>query len=244
MSDEPETPETPAVPETPAADAPAAPVPAAEAPSEPAPAEAPAEKKDHSRTGFFDKVALAPFYLFALVIGWGVASSFAGNGFACPSWLRCLALWVFFRGAVWTVAFRARDAKPAGYVAGFVALFLLVAIFMPHGTFEERTARQKLDAAVAEWRAQGYDLSVASLAMEEQDDGSYAGRAMLRSGRQTFEFGLTAGGAETADGYAVRVGDLDPATNARLAAILQLAERLPPPPAEEAPAAESAPAAE
>lgn len=239
MSDEPETPETPAVPETPA---PAEPAPA-ETPA-PAPAEAPAEEKKPCRTGFFDKVALAPFYLFALVVGWGVASFFAGNGFACPSWLRCLSLWVFVLGIVWTVAFRARVAKPVGYVAGFVLLFLLVAIFMPHGTFEERTARQKLDAAVAEWRAQGYDLSVASLAMEEQDDGSYAGRAMLRSGRQTFEFDLTAGGAETADGYAVKVGDLDPATNDRLAAILRLADRLPPPPAEEAPAEEPAPAAE
>ena len=246
MSDEPETPETPAVPETPA---PAEPAPAetpAPAPAEPAPAPAPAaEEKKPSRTGFFDKVALAPFYLFALVVGWGVASFFAGNGFACPSWLRCLSLWVFALGIVWTVAFRARVAKPVGYVAGFVLLFLLVAIFMPHGTFEERTARQKLDAAVADWRAQGYDLSVASLAMEEQDDGSYAGRAMLRSGRQTFEFDLTAGGAETADGYAVKVGDLDPATNDRLAAILRLADRLPPPPAEEEPAEPAAePAAE
>lgn len=232
MSDEPETPETPAVPETPAP-----------APAAPAPAEAPAEEKKTCRTGFFDKVALAPFYLFALVVGWGVASFFAGNGFACPSWLRCLSLWVFALGIVWTVAFRARVAKPVGYVAGFVLLFLLVAIFMPHGTFEERTARQKLDAAVAEWRAQGYDLSVASLAMEEQDDGSYAGRAMLRSGRQTFEFDLTAGGAETADGYAVKVGDLDPATNDRLAAILRLADRLPPPPAEEEPTEPAADAA-
>lgn len=245
MSDEPETPETPAVPETPA---PAEPAPAeapAPAPAEPAPAKAPAERKEPSRTGLFDKVALAPFYLFALVVGWGVASFFAGNGFACPSWLRCLSLWVFALGVVWTVAFRARVAKPVGYVAGFVLLFLLVAIFMPHGTFEERTARQKLDAAVADWRAQGYDLSVASLAMEKQDDGSYAGRAMLRSGRQTFEFDLTAGGAETADGYAVKVGDLDPATNDRLAAILRLADRLPPPPAEEEPAEPAAePAAE
>ena len=152
---------------------------------------------------------------------------------------------MFAFGIVWTVAFRARVAKPVGYVAGFVLLFLLVAIFMPHGTFEERTARQKLDAAVADWRAQGYDLSVASLAMEKQDDGSYAGRAMLRSGRQTFEFNLTAGGSETTDGYAVKVGDLDPATNDRLAAILRLADRLPPPPAEEEPAEPAAePAAE
>lgn len=242
MSDNTETTETPAVPEPPAA--PAAPAPTS-APA-PVPAPAPAkEAKEHARTGFFDKVALAPFYLFALVLGWGVASSFAGNGFACPSWLRCLALWVFVLGAVWTVAFRARVAKPVGYVAGFAALFLLVAIFMPHGTFEERTARQKLDAAVAEWRAQGYDLSVASLAMQEQDDGTYAGRALLRSGRQTFEFDLAAGGAETADGYAVKVGDLDPATNDRLAAILRLADRLPPPPAEEEPAEPAAePAAE
>lgn len=258
MSD---TTETPAVPETPAAPAPAenaasaapAPVPetpaaatpAAEAPApaaEPAPAPAPAKAKDRTRTGFFDKVALAPFYLLALVLGWGVASLFAGEGFACPSWLRALSLWIFFFGAVWSVAFRARVARPAGYVAGCVVLFLLVALFMPHGTSEERTARQKLDAMVAEWRAEGYDVSVASLSMERQDDGAYLGTAMLRSGRQTFEFDLSARGAETADGYAITVEGLKPGENPRLAAIRELAGRLPPPPAEDAPAEAEKPA--
>ena len=230
--------ETPAVPETQApAEAPAEPAPAPEAPA-PAPAPAPAAKKEHSRTGFFDKVALAPFYLLALVLGWGVASLFAGDGFACPSWLRCLSLWVFVLGAVWSIVFRDRVAKPAGYVAGCVALFLLVAIFMPHGTTEERTAARMLDAMVADWRAEGYDVSVASLSMDEQDDGSFLGAAMLRSGRQTFEFELSARGVETADGYAIKVEGLKPEENPRLAHIRELAERLPPP--DEAPAEEPA----
>ena len=227
--------ETPAVPETQApAEAPAESAPETSAPAEPAPAPAPAPapKKESARTGFFDKVALAPFYLFALVVGWGVASLFSGDGFACPSWLRCLALWVFFLGAVWSVVFRDRVAKPAGYVAGCVGLFLLVAIFMPHGTTEERTARRMLDAMVSEWRADGYDVSVASFSTDRQDDGSFLGAAMLSSGRQTFEFELTARGVETADGYAIKVEGLKPEENPRLAHIRELAVRLPPPDAE------------
>lgn len=236
--------ENTAVPET---QAPAEPAPVPETPAPAAPAPEP-EKKPCARTGFFDKVALAPFYLFALVLGWGVASLFAGNGFACPSWLRCLALWVFFLGAVWSVVFRARVAKPAGYVAGCVALFFLVALFMPHGTAEERTARRTLAAMVSEWRAEGYDVSVACLALDEQDDGSYLGTALLRSGRQAFELDLKVYGADTDDGYAIKVEGLKPEENPRLAHIRELAGRLPPPEAEpepeEAPAAEPAPAAE
>ena len=208
--------------------------PAPAAPETPA---APAPEKDRCRNGFFDKVALAPFYLFALVIGWALASwLFAGDGFACPSWLRCLALWVFVLGTVWTVAFRGRVAKPAGYVAGFVVLFLFTAIFMPHGSLEERVARKALDATVAEWRAEGYDVSVESLAMDEGDDGVWLGTALLRSGRQTFQVDLTAAGAETADGYAIKVEGLKAEENPRLAAIRELADRLPPPPPEEEPA--------
>ena len=227
--------ETPAVPETQApADAPAEHASVPETPA-PAPEPAPAPDKKSSRTGFFDKVALAPFYLFALVVGWGVASLFSGDGFACPSWLRCLALWVFVFGAVWSVAFRDRVARPAGYVAGCVGLFLLVAIFMPHGTAEERTARRMLDATVAEWRAEGYDVSVASFSTERQDDGSYLGTALLRSGEQVLRFDLTARGAETADGYAIKVEGLKPAENPRLAHVRELADRLPPPDAKDPP---------
>ncbi|MBQ3810624.1 MAG: hypothetical protein II839_07375 [Kiritimatiellae bacterium] len=233
--------ENTAVPET---QAPAEPAPVPETPApapEPAPAPAPEEKK-RARTGLFDKVALAPFYLFALVVGWGVASLFAGDGFACPSWLRCLALWVFFLGAVWSVVFRDRVARPAGYVAGCVGLFLVVALFMPHGTTEERTARRMLDATVAEWRAEGYDVSVASFSTERQDDGSYLGTALLRSGDQVLQFDLTAR-VETANGYAIKVEGLKPEENPRLAHIRELADRLPPPDAEEEkPAAEEKPA--
>lgn len=241
MSDEPETtpvPETP-VPENvapapaPAPEAPApaasAPAPAPEAPA--APAAAPEGKAAPS--GFFDKVALAPFYLLALVVGWGVASLFSGNGFATPSWLRCLALWIFFLGAVWSVVFRARVARPAGYAVGCAVLFVLAALFLPHGSLEDRTARKKLDAMVAEWRAEGYDVRLESLALEEADDGTLAGTALLRSGRQLFEFDLAAGGSETERGFEIVVTGLDDGTNPRLAAIRTLAGRLPPP-AEEA----------
>lgn len=229
--------------ETPVAPAPAPAPEPAPVPETPAPA--PAEpKKDRCRTGFFDKVALAPFYLFALLLGWALASwIFAGDGFACPSWLRCLSLWAFFLGAVWTVAFRDRVARPAGYVAGFVVLFLFTAVFMPHGSLEERVARKALDAMVADWRAEGYDVSVESLAMEEGEDGAYLGTAMLRSGRQTFQVDLTAAGAETADGYSIRVEGLKAEENPRLAAIRELADRLPPPPAPVPPEDEPAPGA-
>ncbi len=130
-------------------------------------------------------------------------------------------------------------------MAGFVVLFLFTAIFMPHGSLEERVAGKALDAMVAEWRAEGYDVSVESLVMDEQDDGSYLGTAMLRSGRQTFQVDLTAAGAETADGYAIKVEGLKAEENSRLAAIRELADRLPPPdapalPPEEEPAPDAA----
>ena len=238
MSDESET---PPVPETPVSDLSAsatpAPAPAAPAPSGPAPAarEGDVATSKAAPSGFFDKVALAPFYLLALVLGWGVASMLSGNGFATPSWLRCLALWVFFLGAVWSVVFRARVARPAGYAIGCAVLFVLSALFLPHGSLEERTARKKLDAMVADWRAAGYDVRVESLALEEQEDRSLAGTALLRSGRQLFEFDIAAAGAETASGFAIVVSGLDEAENDRLAAIRVLANRLPPPSEAEAP---------
>lgn len=234
MADEPETtpvPETTA-PAEPATAEPAAPAPAAPAPT---PGDGTAADKKPAPSGFFDKVALAPFYLLALVVGWGVASTFSGTGFACPSWLRCLALWIFFLGAVWSVVFRARVARPAGYAVGCAVLFVLVALFLPHGSLEDRTARKKLDAMVAEWRAEGYDVRVESLALEEEDDGTLAGTALLRSGRQLFEFDVAAGGVETAEGYTIKVDGLKAAENPRLAAIRVLADRLPPPEAEDPP---------
>ena len=260
MADEPETtpvPETP-VPETPAPaePAPAEPAPEAAAPAEPAacacgcgcadgksgPCDCDAQKAAPS--GFFDKVALAPFYLLALVVGWGVASLFSGNGFACPSWLRCLALWIFFLGAVWSVVFRARVARPAGYAVGCAALFVLVALFLPHGSLEERVASKALDAMVAENRAAGYDLSVASLSTEERDDGSYFGVALLRSGRQAFQIDFTVAKVQTPDSYTIKIVGLKAEENPRLAAIRELADRLPPPEAEEPPPSDDGKTAE
>ena len=113
----------------------------------------------------------------------------------------------------------------------------------PFGEYQGANRVQVCDHAafeqvVADWRAEGYDVSVASLSMDEQDDGSFLGAAMLRSGRQTIEFELSARGVETADGYAIKVEGLKPEENPRLAHIRELAERLPPP--DEAPAEEPA----